>query len=162
MKKHLATTTTFTLLALALGVAPAAHATSGSLLSGYGGPGQGSQAILGSALLNGPSGGAPGAGSSTSTLAEAASSGGASRRVSHTANSGNTAIGKSAKSSPSAASAYPLAHEAASSQAPVDGSTLGLTGADLVYLLLALVALAATAVLTRGLAGSGRGGKAHG
>jgi hypothetical protein len=73
MKKHLATTTIFTLLALALGVTPAAHATSGSLLSGYGGPGQGSQAILGSALLNGPSGGAPGAGSS-STISGTASS----------------------------------------------------------------------------------------
>jgi hypothetical protein len=43
------------LVALSAALAPTADAS--SLLSGYGGPGQGSQAILGSALLNGPSGG---------------------------------------------------------------------------------------------------------
>ena len=42
-----------------------------SLLSGYGGPGQGSQAILGSALLNGPgSGGGNGGSATISTLGQ--------------------------------------------------------------------------------------------
>jgi hypothetical protein len=46
-------------------------ATASSLLSGYGGPGQGSQAILGSALLNTPRGGGPASGSTGSLAAEA-------------------------------------------------------------------------------------------
>ena len=41
-----------------LAVAAPAPALASSLLSGYGGPGQGNQAILGSALVNGPRGGA--------------------------------------------------------------------------------------------------------
>ncbi len=164
-------TTTFTLLALALWAPTAACATSGSLLSGYGGPGQGSQAILGSALLNGPSGGSPGSGSATTTTA--AMSGGASSlaqpgrspsrsNASRTSRASGATTGRRAKSSTGGSSAYPVRDEASSSTAPVEGSTVGLSGADLAYLVLALVALAATAMLTRGLASGGRGGNAHG
>jgi hypothetical protein len=66
--------TTALLAALSVAVPDAAQA--GSLLSGYGAPGQGNQAILGSALLNGPrSGGGSGgsAGGSDSGLAESPS-----------------------------------------------------------------------------------------
>src|SRR6185437_13398965 len=61
MAKH-RLTTTFALLALGLlgAFAPAASASS-TLLSGYGGPGQGNQAILGSTLIGG-GGGASGGG----------------------------------------------------------------------------------------------------
>jgi hypothetical protein len=52
-------------LAAGLAFAPSL-ASANPLLSGYGGPGQGSQAILGSALLNGPRGGGGAAGSGTS------------------------------------------------------------------------------------------------
>jgi len=47
----------------------ASPATAGAnpILSGYGGPGQGSQAILGAALVNGPGGGGGGAGGSQTT-----------------------------------------------------------------------------------------------
>ncbi|HEX3911682.1 MAG TPA: hypothetical protein VHW67_13385 [Solirubrobacteraceae bacterium] len=54
-------------LLAALAVALPASATASSLLSGYGGPGQGNQAILGSALVNGPRGGGGGGGSSDSS-----------------------------------------------------------------------------------------------
>ncbi|HEX8715292.1 MAG TPA: hypothetical protein VF706_06950 [Solirubrobacteraceae bacterium] len=49
-----------------LAVAAPVPAQASSLLSGYGGPGQGNQAILGSALVNGPRGGGGGSGSSSS------------------------------------------------------------------------------------------------
>jgi hypothetical protein len=53
-------------LLAALAVVLPASATASSLLSGYGGPGQGNQAILGSALVNGPRGGGGGGSSSSS------------------------------------------------------------------------------------------------
>jgi hypothetical protein len=65
MKNH-----RMTIPALALLVTFAASpgvAAASSLLSGYGGPGQGSQAILGSTLVNGPRGGGGSGGSSGST-----------------------------------------------------------------------------------------------
>src|SRR5438876_10100556 len=53
-----------------LALAPAA-ANAGPLLSGYGGPGQGNQAILGSTLLGGPGGGSSGAGAGSGSGAPA-------------------------------------------------------------------------------------------
>src|SRR4051794_19511196 len=57
-------TTTVALIALGLtwAFAPAASASS-TLLSGYGGPGQGNQAILGSAVIGGKGGSGGGGGS---------------------------------------------------------------------------------------------------
>jgi hypothetical protein len=57
--KRVTATTAALLVASALGAAPAV-AAQGPLLSGYGGPGEGEQAILGSALLGGPKGGGGG------------------------------------------------------------------------------------------------------
>lgn len=64
------------LLAFAVGGSPGA-ALASSLLSGYGGPGEGSEAIIGSTLVNGPSGGAGGgsAGAGGSPVSGTAGSG---------------------------------------------------------------------------------------
>jgi hypothetical protein len=175
MKKHLATTTIFTLLALAVSAAPAS-ASSGPLLSGYGGPGQGSQAILGSTLLNGPSGGSPGSGSGSAAGNATAGGGNAARpgsssapgsshssRHLHGKRSRASAPAHAGGSSAAGVGAYSASDEAATPRAhAIDSSTLGLSGSDLLYLLLALCALALTAVLTRGLVRGGRGGSAHG
>ena len=64
---------TIALLAALVAVAPAA-ASANSLLSGYGGPGAGNQAILGSALIGG-GGSAGGGGSSGSSGSSTGSSG---------------------------------------------------------------------------------------
>ena len=75
---------------VAVSAALPAAASAGSLLSGYGGPGQGSQAILGSALLNGPAGrgaggGArPGLGATAAALTCGGAAAPASRRSAHT------------------------------------------------------------------------------
>jgi hypothetical protein len=58
MRSHSKIGAMIALLALLLGVLPES-AQAGSLLSGYGGSGEGSQAILGSALVNGPPRGGP-------------------------------------------------------------------------------------------------------
>jgi hypothetical protein len=87
---------TVTLLA-ALAGAPSV-ALAGSLLSGYGGPGEGSQAILGSAVLNAPSGGS---GSGTSGGGGAATSGGGGSVTSSGGGSANAAS-RSLTSPPSA------------------------------------------------------------
>jgi hypothetical protein len=178
MTKHLAITTTFTLLVLAISAAPPATASSGPLLSGYGGPGQGSQAILGSTLLNGPSGGSPGSGSSSAGGAATAGSGAAAHagssgrprpasgraaRKAHGKQSRSSAGVHAGGASAAGGGAYSASDEAAISRThAVSSSTLGLSGTDLLYLLLALCALALTAVLTRGLVRGGRGRSAHG
>jgi hypothetical protein len=174
MKKHLAITTTFTLLVLAVSAAPPASASSGPLLSGYGGPGQGSQAILGSTLLNGPSGGSPGSGSAAgaATVGSGAAARTGSSGASASSHASRHARGKQSRSSTPAhaagssaagVGAYSASDEASTPRSnAVDSSTLGLSGSDLLYLLLALCALALTAVLTRGLVRGGRGGSAHG
>jgi hypothetical protein len=59
MRRH---RTIFSTLLLVAFAAVPSSALAGSLLSGYGGPGGGAQAILGSALVNGPGGDAGGAG----------------------------------------------------------------------------------------------------
>ncbi len=71
-------------------------ALASSLLSGYGGPGEGSEAILGSTLVNGPSGGA-GAGPSGGAGAGAAGAAGSASAsaLSGTARSGRGSAGAS-------------------------------------------------------------------
>jgi hypothetical protein len=56
MRRKRRTITALALLTLAFATLSIATAGANSLLSGYGGPGEGNQAILGSALINGPSG----------------------------------------------------------------------------------------------------------
>src|SRR5580693_3549465 len=61
MKRHRTSLGTVALLVGAYTlIGPSAALAGGPLLSGYGGPGAGSQAIIGAALLNGPSGGSGG------------------------------------------------------------------------------------------------------
>jgi hypothetical protein len=147
------------LLAAAL-VAPAAGAS--PLLSGYGGPGSGNQAILGSALLNGPgSGGGSGAGGPST--AQQPSSGGLAPAASAPASSGGPRAsrheghhGAPASSSPQGASpaqtalAAKLAYARAERTGAGSGSgTLGLSGADFLYAALVLAGLALMGAITR-------------
>lgn len=165
------------LVALAVSALMPAVAGAGSLLSGYGGPGEGNQAILGSALLNGRSGkgGSSGgsgnapaagqAGSYGSLLASApevpaTGSGRASGAVprkgaSRSSKSGgkqrHVQVG-AGKTSKSASSPYMQTNGTSTQISGGGGSQLlGLSGADVLYTLLALVVLALTGVITRGL-----------
>jgi hypothetical protein len=152
-------------------VAPlAAHA--GPLLSGYGGPGQGNQAILGSTLIGGSggSGGSGGGGAETSVSAAGSTASSAGVSAAHTATGAARANasggsprsgsrGGSGAGSASARSAAPLggALSERSYHGPESAggsSALGLSAPDVIYIVLAAVALAFTGVLTRRLAGT--------
>jgi hypothetical protein len=154
---------------VALLVAAPTTAIADSLLSGYGGPGQGSQAILGAVLLKGPGshGGSSGGGSSADGSSGGGSSGGSSSSVGPSTTAANLTassrhrsggagapptrgVSRSSGGTPKIAAspvgAYPAS--ARGSAAPA-ADPLGLTGQDLGYGLLALAALLSTAVLTR-------------
>ena len=141
-----------------LALAPIA-AWGNPLLSGYGGPGQGDQAVLGATLLNTPKGGG---GSSSSGGGAAGTSAAALTVQSGSAASGGAPHARKGTRHPAAARAHAgtkaVSHPTAPSGGSVDevaatanssGGTLGLSGGDLAYLLLALAALAAAGVLTR-------------
>jgi hypothetical protein len=131
----------------------------GPLLGGYGGPGEGNQAILGSALIGGGggSGGASGGSGSNGSAAGAGGAGngeavsvGSNGRGSKAGRAGGPATGQtsgslggSGKASDGAARAYPALSRDAGSGA------LGSSADDLLYLLLALVVLLATGVVTK-------------
>jgi hypothetical protein len=136
------------------------------LLSGYGGPGQGSQAILGSALLNGPRGGGgsgagpEGASGSSTSSSSAATNIGAPAGGARVASPGSPArvypghhkqaAGAAGQASGGPSSPYLVAERSGTGQrADAASETLGLSGADLLYVLLVLCVLALTAVLTR-------------
>jgi hypothetical protein len=160
-----------TLLVLAGSALAPAMAVAGSLLSGYGGPGQGNQAILGSALLNGPSGGggaggrgsggggaggvggggAPVGGARDEAAARARGSGApAGPQASGPSGGQKHANGSSGNASGGGFRPYTRTSNQTASQGSSGGSqTLGLSGADLVYILLALGVLVLTGVLTR-------------
>jgi hypothetical protein len=147
-------------LTLAAGLAGASAALpttadAGPLLSGYGGPGQGNQAILGSALLGGSAGG-----SGTSGGGGSGSRGGSSRAA-HSRAATHGAAGSSKRADALAgergASSYPAVEPTASRSGPA----LGLSGADLAYILLAAAALVLTGALTRRIART-RTAKGHG
>jgi hypothetical protein len=157
---------TVTTVAL-LGYAPAAPAS--SLLSGYGGPGQGSQTILGAALIGGPSGSGGGGAGGGSTAAAGggavalgvSGAGGASATGApgsrSRSGSGGGASGSHAGSAAPAAPLHRVAGPAtALSAASVRSNTLGVSGADLVYILLGLGGLLAAGVFTRHLVRSPR------
>jgi fibronectin-binding autotransporter adhesin len=167
MRTYRATISTFTLMLLVLTAGIPASASAGLLLSGYGGPGQGSQSILGTALLGVPSGGtgggsggggaAEGAGTSSSAAttsgAPTGAAGGAKSpvRKSSTKRQSGSSIGTAGR--PSGNAAQGSAGTYSSSQAGGGGTpTLGLSGADLRDVLLALAALAVTGALTAQLA----------
>jgi hypothetical protein len=165
--QRIITTTVVTAGLVLFALAPAS-ASAGSLLSGYGGPGQGNQEILGSGLVNGPSGGGSGGGAAAAQGAGAASlattaggseqavasgsAGSSTRGATHrAAHRGGGAAPRSTHQSATAPGAAAETHTIApaADQASVSGQTLGLSGADVVYVLVALAALVLTALLTR-------------
>ena len=152
------------LLLASLAAAPAS-ASAGPLLSGYGGPGQGSQAILGATLLNGPSGGGGGT-SAVSAPAGAgpAAAGEASATATHrqtAARNGKQTGGRSASEGKGAPSTYqPYVRALADRVSSGDSGVLGLSGSHLLFVLLALAALLFAGLLTRGLA-HGSGARRH-
>jgi hypothetical protein len=160
MRSKRTTSLIATLLALALGAVAPVTAGANPLLSGYGGPGQGDQAILGAALLNAPgegggSSGAGGSGSAPTTL-EAPSKASttpakvSTRQKTHHAGAPRSKTSHGASGTTSATATTGRAHAYLdASSAGGSGGTLGLSGGDLLYILLALVGLAMTALLTR-------------
>jgi hypothetical protein len=147
----LRTFTIATSFVLAVAVAPSTSAAN-PLLSGYGGPGQGNQAILGSALLNGPDEGSGGPSGPASSGTETASSSGASGSSSGSGQGDPSrsrhASGKPAHASAPASGAY-SSTRSLTPTADVGSQTLGLSGTDLLYLLLGCGALIMTAAITR-------------
>jgi hypothetical protein len=164
-------------LAVALSAAVPANAPGSSLLSGYGGPGAGNQAIIGATLLNGSGGGGSGGGSSSHSLesshyskssgvagspsngitgsgAKTGTEGSTARRhagqVTHVA--GGARASGAGKTSAGAAPAYPASSVMRARGGAVGPETLGLSSDDLLLILLALAGLAFTGVLTRRLA----------
>jgi hypothetical protein len=160
MRGHRLTSTAAALLALALSAAAPAVAYANPILSGYGGPGQGNQAILGSALLNGPSGegGSTGGGSTGggSLTAETAGSRAIQARAAFASAGGRTdsklRVGAVSGSGSHLTHPYQEASVLAASRGAGESQTLGLSGGDVAYMLVALGALALTAALTRRLA----------
>jgi hypothetical protein len=176
MTRHRTITITATALALAVSSAAPAAAGANSLLSGYGGPGQGNQAILGAALLGGPAGGggtsgpagagsdAVGSGSAAGNpsghaadppaLTKAGAGHGSGSTAKRAHSPGQAATGAAAVGhTPVIQTPYPASEAAADDTGSL---TLGLSGADGVFILLAAGALASTAGLTRRLAREAR------
>ncbi len=172
-------------LLAALVAALPSSALASSLLSGYGGPGQGNQAILGSALVNGPRGGGGSGGSSggsstgpseaatessqtgtdegSASSAGGPSAGGAGSAGGHHGHAGGASVtkqgthtksvpaGDSSASATLSASFYPAAERTPAGE----GGALGLSGSDLVYIILGFAVLVCLGVLT-GWLGRGR------
>lgn len=138
----------------------AALAGANPLLSGYGGPGQGNQAILGSTFINGPSGGGGASGSGSGSVGgENAAPGsvsvaeGAAARTSSGANRATRSGGGSAKQTGKRSSrgsgAYSSSSGLAAPQASLAGSpTLGISGKALLFIILVMGALVVTAAFT--------------
>jgi hypothetical protein len=148
-------TLTTAVMLLTFAVAPTA-AGANPLLSGYGGPGQGDQAILGSGLVNPPGGGSAGRSGTVSsseltvtpshTAGPAASSGGSKHDRRKAGGSGKQGT---AKKSPAAPASVAPATGLQPVSSTSSGGTLGLSGGDLLLIVLGLAALALTALLTR-------------
>jgi hypothetical protein len=166
MRRHRAITMTATLLAVAATSAAPAAAGANSLLSGYGGPGQGNQAILGSALLGGPSGGGGTSGPAGAGSAEVGGGSAAGTPRGHEADP--PALGKSENKSrstghratgtgkdtggatpPAIGLGAPTYARTAALAGDTSAPALGLSGADVVYILLAAGALVLTGLATR-------------
>lgn len=147
-------TTTAAVTALALSGLLAQSADAGSLLSGYGGPGQGNQAILGATLLNGPGGG-EGGGGAAGTQGAVTPSTGLAIGENRSASPGARSEGNPRQRSGGGTTTAPRASGSGSAtlhtapEASVGSPALGISGADLLYILLGLGALAVTGVVTR-------------
>jgi hypothetical protein len=156
-----------TIVLVALSAAMPVAASGSSLLSGYGGPGEGNQAILGSSLLNGGGpksggGGPSGGGGSTSTGTGTSSTANTQTRVvrggkvslARPHGSGTHGRGKQGSiPAPAPTGSGTLAYPASARGAAAGGSeTLGLSSQDLLYMLLALCGLILTGTVTRRMA----------
>jgi len=191
MKNHRIISYSCAAAAAVLLALPVAAQAGSSTLSGYGGPGEGNQAVLGSALVGGHGGGGnSGAGSGGQSSGAGASATGAPAVESDTSQ-GQSAQGADEPSSPSAASGsgrgkakpdsrsktssgtrgssqgqpaaarsyYPAAeHVPAGGQ----GTVLGLTADDLLYVILALVILVLVGLFTRRLDDSASSARSRG
>jgi hypothetical protein len=141
-------------LALCCAFAPAASASS-TLLSGYGGPGEGNQAILGSTLIGGGGGGSTGSGGGGSAPQAVTIEVSPSPAAGAGAGAGGQGAGKNSTHAQgtqrSAASGAPAGAQGATNQAVLSSSSapaLGLSGGDWGYVVLALLVLALTAFVT--------------
>jgi hypothetical protein len=137
--------------------APMAASAGSPLLSGYGGPGAGEQAIVGSTFLGGPHGGASsggaglgglggtlsGAGNSTPTGGRTGSGGSSSARRSPASGGASQAGAKLGRAGTSAF-VYPSSLRFASASSPA----LGISGGDLVLLAAIIATLALVGTLT--------------
>lgn len=161
MTSHRTISLTLTVLAVLMTGGPSS-AQAGSLLGGYGGPGEGNQRILGSALVGGGGGGGPSSGAPAGVDGQAGRGNiapvGASGRGSTAREEGGRAAGGATGSrggkgeaAGGAVRAYPVvSRQAQPTTGPTE--TLGLSDGDLGYALLALGALVFIGVLTRRLA----------
>lgn len=157
-------TTTVALFALGsfCVLAPGASASS-TLLSGYGGPGEGNQAILGSTLVGGSGGGHSGSGGggsagtgSSAPQAASIEAAPASRPTPRPsgARHGSGASGKRSQHRPATANPRATGPAASSETStrvalrPVSAPALGLSGTDIAYVVLAFLVLMLTAVVT--------------
>ncbi len=167
------TLTTACLLTLSLSAALPAAAPAGSLLSGYGGPGQGSQEIIGAGLVNGGSRGGGGSGGGGSSGGSAAAVGSATAAAAGVATATSPAVAapirsRPGKRAPSATgraqrikgqvgsvaaggttTSAALSPDAAVQAVPGGSSALGLSNASLLYIALALAALILTGVFMK-------------
>lgn len=144
------------LLGLAGTSTPAVAA--GPALSGYGGPGEGNQAILGSALLNTPRGGSSGGPPAATGPAPAVSSEpGGSGTTTHATPPGSSthrAARPTGRQTTTAADPDAI-YAQLERRASEPSGMLGLTGEDIVYVLIGLGVLALGALFTRRIARSG-------
>ncbi len=165
---------------MALAVALPAPALAKSLLSGYGAPGEGNQAILGSALLNGPRGGggsgggsanpsgsssATGAGGGSSSNAPGEATGGESPASGSGGSEGGGSETGGGSTRQSARKAGQKAGRRAQPQAPARSAdfypaservvagahsgALGLSDAEIIYMVLVVGVLVFMGVTTR-------------
>jgi hypothetical protein len=140
-------------LTFAAVVPTASHAN--PLLSGYGGPGQGNQAILGSALLNGGGSGGSGGSPLAASPSDAESVGGGSQPATGAGGSKRKSGQTSGQAGKGSASSSRAHRPSTASRTAVVGDIsqpLGLSGTDLLYLFLAAGALVLTAAITRRMA----------
>jgi hypothetical protein len=167
MRRHRRSVTA-ALVVLAVAAVDPAASQANPLLSGYGGPGQGNQAILGSALLNTPRGGSGGGsgGGSIAAVPRAAGGGeapGSSSQPTGARLSGGQgaagarhkhgqASGKVGNASASGSRANTPSTPSRAAAVRDSSQPLGMSGRDLVYLFLAAGALVVTAAVTRRMA----------
>jgi hypothetical protein len=148
-------------LAVTLSAFAPSSAPASSLLSGYGGPGQGAQAILGSTLLKGPSGGAGGGsagGAPTGTAPVTAigtqgASGGGPTGTRGVGTRRHAAARHGSQRSPAVGggSGRSYSRLGVSRTSAGDAGVFGLSDSVFLFALLALAALLFTGLLTRGL-----------